>query len=208
MQYLALAVSVLGLIVAGATLYNTHLRHPRIHSYLGPLIKLYYPGDGGTGIYIPITFINSAPRVGTVLRAAILLHRKDSTQEQYFMEWGSFSRLDTQSGNWVYENICHALPVDGKSSITKVVWFNWLASSQPSLIFKPGEYVLTLFYWLGGHEQPKTEIHELHISDDLSEALEGYRAEKRSTTVELALDKHLARNSILTSDAAQKLLRP
>jgi len=207
MIYLPIVISSLSLIVAFLTLYNTNLRYPDIHSYVGPLTKLYYPSDGGFAMYIPTTFINSAPRSGTVLRAAILLHRKDSTQEQYFMEWGSFSKYDSQNGNWVYEDICHAIPVAGKSSASKIIWFNWLTSSQPQLVISSGEYLVTLFYWLDGRPVPKTDSHELYISKEVFDALENYRKAGRSTTVEVALDKRLERNRVMTSDEAGKLLK-
>ena len=60
MEYLTIVISLLSLVVAGVTLYNTHLRYPNIYPHLGPLIKIYYPSDGGFAMYIPTTFINSA----------------------------------------------------------------------------------------------------------------------------------------------------
>jgi hypothetical protein len=52
MEYAALAISSLGFVVAAVTLYNTHLRPPKICIFIGPHIKTYYLRDGGFGLYV------------------------------------------------------------------------------------------------------------------------------------------------------------
>jgi hypothetical protein len=206
MGYLSLVISILSLGVAATALFVSQFRGPRISVHVGPSVKLYYPKEGGFAVYIPITFINDSARMGTVFRAAISLVRIENSEERFFIEWGSFSTYDPQTGNWRYESMAHALAIPGKVAVNKLFWFNWLPSSLPPLRICEGEYILTVHYWTKRTSSPAHDAHKLHISEETFTTLESYRIDGRATTIDLILDKQLERNRVMTPHEAKALL--
>lgn len=206
LDYLPIAISGLSLAVAAITLFLAQFSGPKISVHVGPTIKLYYPRDGGFAVYIPTTFINQAARMGVVFRAAISVVRSENPQERFFIEWGSFSIYDPQTGNWRYEDMAHALAVPGKSAVNKLLWFNWLSSSTPQLRIREGEYVVNVHYWTAQTGIPRNAAHKCHISAEVFAKLDSYRAAGKSTTVEVVLDREIDRNRVMTPHEAKVLL--
>ena len=56
------------LLVSLVTLYFSNLAPPSIAIVAGPNIKVYYPSDGGLGLYLPIAFVNSSAATGSITR--------------------------------------------------------------------------------------------------------------------------------------------
>mgnify|MGYP001107941469 CR=1 FL=1 len=206
LDYLPIAISVLSLAVAATTLFLAQFRSPRISIHVGPTVKLYYPKDGGFAAYIPTTFINDSARMGAVFRTAISLVRNENPQDRFFIEWGSFSTYDPQTGNWRYEDMAHALAVPGKAAVNKLLWFNWLPSSSPLLHIREGEYTLTVHYWTAQTGNAANDIHNCHISGETFVKLESYRTAGKATIVEVVLDRQLDQNRLMTPHEAKALL--
>jgi hypothetical protein len=117
---LALIVSVLSFLISATTLYLTQLRRPRIRGILGPDLKIYHGhfADGpSTGLYLPVTFINTGPTTGTITRAALIVYREASPNQQFLMQWDQFVRMEPETYNYHAEEHCHAVPVAGKSAV-------------------------------------------------------------------------------------------
>jgi hypothetical protein len=206
MEHVPVAISIISLGVAATALFMSQLRKPNLAVHVGPNVKLYYPNDGGFAVYIPTTFINDSPRMGTVFRAAISLTRTDNPQQRFFIEWGSFSTYDPATQIWRFEAMAHALAVPGKAAVNKVIWFNWLPSSNPALRVREGEYTLSLHYWTARSGKPVNDVHTLNISEEDSSRLEGYHSSGKATTLDFVLDRQLDRNRVMTPNEGTALL--
>jgi len=203
----ALIVSISSLVVSAATLFFTHLRPPKIEAQIGPPIRVYYADHSkgvSFGIYVPTTFINLSGRTGTVLSAGITIHRVDTAQQRFFMQWRQFSKLDDE-GNWTHESNAHALVMSGKASQTKMIWFMWEAESQPKLFLREGEYELIFLFWDRPKSKPHSISHRFFVSEAIHERLEDFRSNKRSTTTEIVLDQQFSSNKFFTSHEAETL---
>ena len=132
--------------------------------------------------------------------------RNENPQERFFIEWGSFSIYDPQTGNWRYDDVAHALVVPGKSAVNKLIWFNWLPASSPQLCIREGGYILTVHYWTAQTGNPVNDVHKCDISGEIFAKLESYRAEGKATTIEVVLDRQLDRNRVMTQHEAKVLL--
>jgi hypothetical protein len=102
--------------------------------------------------------------------------------------------------------MAHALAVPGKSAVNKLLWFNWLSSSAPQLLIREGEYIVNVHYWTAQTGIPQNAVHKCHISAEVFATLDSYRAEGKSTTVEVVLDREIDRNRVMTPHEAKVLL--
>ena len=64
------------LLVSLVTLYFSNLAPPSLAIVAGPNIKVYYPSDGGFGLYLPVAFVNSSAATGTIYRVGVSLTAK------------------------------------------------------------------------------------------------------------------------------------
>lgn len=203
----ALVISISSFVVSAATLFFTHLRPPKVVARIGSAIRIYYADHSAGvsfGIYIPATFINLSARTGTILGAAITINRADAVQQRFFMQWRQFSKLD-EEGDWIPESNAHALAMPGKSSQTKMIWFMWETESRPKFFIREGEYELTFLSWERPKSKPQSIRHRFFVSETISDRLEGFIRDKRSTTTEIVLDQAFSSNRLLTSHEAETL---
>ena len=198
-------ISLLSLAVSGVALFFSQLRAPLLSTVIGPNLQIYYPPDGGFGVYLPATFLNESPRTGTVHRCGISIFRKSSPDERFFMEWRFFMGLNPNL-TFKFEDGAHAIAIPGKSSTAKVIWLSWRSNSTPELVIREGEYVLAFHYWLGSDDKPHNDLHEFYIDRSTQAELDDYRASKQSTVVNLLMDKKIAANKLLTSYESRSLL--
>ncbi len=205
-EVISIVIAFISLSVSAGTFFLTQ-RPPVLESYIGPIIKVYYPSDGGFAFYLPISFINYASRTGVVVRSAVIIYRKDTPQEQYFIEWDSFSTFTSDENSWTFSEVASILAIPGKSAVSKIAWFRWKPSSHPTLQIRPGEYILTFYYWTKSKGRPQVDVpHELYISNELFEELEKYRSDSKSTIVDVVLDRQIAKNRSMTLHEANKIL--
>jgi hypothetical protein len=199
-------ISLLSLIVSAVTLFLAQLRAPKLTSIVGPEIQIYYPRDGGFGVYIPVSFVNESPKTGVVKRCGVSVFRKSSQEdERYFMEWRFFVDLNPDL-SFTLKEAAHALAVPGKSSIAKTLWLTWRAASSPELIIAEGAYALVFHYWHASDDKPRNDMHEFYVDHFTWQELEKYRTSKNSTVVNLLLDKKIGANKLLTSYESRSLL--
>src|SRR5262245_33294992 len=202
-------ISIISLLIALTTFFLTQLQPARLSSQSGPFIKIYYADfeqGGSFGLYLPVTFINKSTKTGVVLNAAITLCKKDSPEEIFFMHWREFSKLDDKKNQWVFEQMAHAIAVSGKSTVAKVIWFMWNTDSQPKLILREGGYKLDFHFWYQKDKPALHETHEFFVGQSVFAQLEKYRDEKRSTVIDLRLDKDIEDNRAMTRHELKKLL--
>src|SRR5262249_28989274 len=125
---IALFISILGFLVSATTLFLTQFRPPNISTIVGPAIKLYYPHDGGFGIFLPVTFVNTSPKTGIVLRCGITIYSKAAPDNKYYMEWRFFMKLESTSSsnqNYLYEDNAHGMAIPQNSFVSKTIWTTW-----------------------------------------------------------------------------------
>jgi hypothetical protein len=198
-------IALLSFVVSAVALYFSQFTPPRITSVLGPSLQIYYPADGGFGIYAPATFVNASPRTGTVQRCAITLFDKAHPNEKFFMAWRFFARLTPQL-SFEFEANAHALGVLGSSSMTKQLWLTWRSYSTPRLVISEGDYALLFHYWVGSESKPRTEVHEFTVDQETYAQLEECRVSGRESTAEILLDHRIGGNKLMTADEARTLL--
>ena len=96
----ATVIAVLSLLASAAALYYSSLRPARPAAFLGLTVKVYYPADGGFGIYLPVALVNDSPQPGTVRRCAVTLYAAAHPDERFFMDWRFFMKLVEDDPDW------------------------------------------------------------------------------------------------------------
>jgi hypothetical protein len=208
-DFVTIGISFLSLLIAVGTLFLSQLGAPSISPVIGPEILVYYPPDGGFGLYVPSTFLNDAPRTGTIIRTAIMLFRASTPEERFYMQWRGFSSLRPDAPNSYARKLdesAHAITVPGHASITNMVWFTWRTESNPQFQLVEGPYKLIFYYWTSVASKPNSEEHEFFIDQYILGTLDEYRRNKKSTIVELILDKQLSPNRLMNTYEAKTLL--
>jgi len=202
-------LSVVSIVVAFYALYFTQMNPAKLSSIIGPEMQVCYTdyqnGDEGLGILLPVTFANSGARTGIVVRASLLLYRKDTPNQRFYLQWDHFEKLYFDKNVWAPEDTSHPLAVAANSTTMKVIWFMWHASSKPKLVIREGTYVLVFCFWNENETMPRTESHEISFDSEMCNALESYRSKKEESNVAIRLDTYQA-NQAMTSDVSSKLL--
>jgi hypothetical protein len=191
------------LLVSFVTLYFSNLAPPAVAMVAGPSIKLYYPSDGGFGVYLPVAFVNSSAATGTIYRLGISLTQKKPGADVFYFEWRNFAHVSDQAG---LDEPAHALAIQGNSAVAKIVWLTWRANSEPKLILQPGDYTLAVHVWKTPSGKPQTQLHDLIVDDDTFQTLEHERIAKQDYLVDMNLDRELPPNRHLTQYEASSLL--
>ena len=195
--------AAVSLVISLLTLYLTNFRPPALEMIAGPNIKVYYPADGGFGVYLPVAFVNSSAATGTIYRLGISLTARKPGADVYYFEWRNFTRWSDTVG---LDEPAHALAVSGTSAVAKIVWLTWHGDSEPRLILQPGDYTFAVHVWTKPSGQPVTQTHELTVDDSVYATLEKERTNKQDTLVDMTLDRELPSNRHLTAYEAASLL--
>jgi hypothetical protein len=191
------------LAISCVTLYFSNLAPPSLAMIAGPNIKVYYPADGGFGLYLPVAFVNSSAATGTVYRVGVSLTARKPGADTFYFEWRNFTRWADQPG---LDEPAHALAVQGNSALAKIVWLTWRAESEPKLVIQPGDYTLAVHVWAKPSGPPETQLHELTVDAAAYTTLEHERTNKQDFLVDMTLDRQLPPNRLLTSYEATSLL--
>lgn len=202
----ALIVSIVSLLVASAALFFSQLRPAEITLSAGPGIKIYYANGKGLSFYIPTTFINKAPKTGTVIRLSLTIFRNDDPETRYLFPWSSFSRFDSDKNSWVYKEMAHAFAVPGKSAVAETVWFSWPNDSSEQPLLREGAYTLVIHKYFDDNKPPVANEHQMNMTSRDIQALQAYREQERSTTIDTVLDRKLGDHKVLTKNEYDKLL--
>jgi len=207
---IAIIISILSLVVSIIALYLTQLTPPKIQCNIGPVVTTFIerPRDGlnsfSTFIFIPTTFINLGSRNGSIFRAAITIHKKGTTYQQFFIQWRDFCSFHKEVGMWGSDEKAHQLSLAGKSTIAKWISFVW--DSEPEFVFDEGVYVINFYYWDRKKGNPRKISHEIIIDKNVLSSLEKVRLGESKQLTQIVLDKELDVNKVMTEHEVQKLL--
>lgn len=200
-------ISSASLFVAILMFYLTQIKPSKISILIGPEIQIYhanYP-EISTGIYVPMTFINSSPNLGAIFKCGISIFKSEEPEQRFFFLWEEFSKPNSDR-NWIHDENAHSFAVSGKTSISKAVWYLWSNKSSPKLYFKQGNYSLIVHIWIGKNKKPKNTTFNFYISQEDEEYFQNRIKEQSSTVRKIMLNKDIDGNRILTTHESIALL--
>jgi hypothetical protein len=199
----SIVVATVSLLVSGVTLFLTQFRPPRLGCFMGSTVGLNHQVDGFS-IYIPLTITNTSHRPGIINRCSILFSRADTSPTSHYIEWTQFKRRDNETKRYLRESLAGPLYIEGRSSVSKLVWFRW---RQGEIEFLPGRYVLKIILWFGNKEGPSIrQSHEFFLGDPAAESLKDYKANGKRTIEWISIDSQIEPNKLLTAHEVEKLL--
>jgi hypothetical protein len=199
-----LLISLLGLVVALLTLYFSLLRPPRISMVVNDTLgALCF--KGGFGFQIPLTFVNTAPTAGTVIRCSLVLHKVNQRTPARHILWYDFRFWDATVQKWMMETLAGALVIPGRSAITKNVYFYWDADDE--MPFDSAEYMVIFCAWRDHDMLPSLRSsHRFVVSQQqLALVVNAKLADVRSL-VDFTLIDSFQRNETMTDSRLKTLL--
>lgn len=175
----------------------------------GPDIMVHYSdftSGGSFGLYMPVTFINTSTRIGTVLDAAISIYKIEKPDEIFYIRWRDFIKIDTDKKKFVTEELSHALVIPGKSSVYKTVWFLWNSDNPQKFLLEKGSYIMKFYYWSDNKKYPNCEVNKFVVTDELYKKVEMFRQEESQGSVKIRLNNEIADNKLMTKYEVIQLL--
>lgn len=168
MQFIIDTIGILGFLIALYTFVKTQLVKSSIEIVAGPNFSIYYTSDGGTGIYIPIAYINDSDRSGKVLTTSLHLFPPNKAA-RFTMRWADFVTHDAKAKGYNHLDHSRAFSVPSQTVIDKFIWFVWRQNNgQPPLEFTAGQYKMEIEIQISKSEK-KTFIHMFTLSaEDIS----------------------------------------
>jgi hypothetical protein len=168
-----IVISVASLILSIAVAYFAYFRLAEIKLLVGRNIILFPSkvktpsGDiVGVTFNIPITFYNWSPQGGTVYKIRLLIGRQQQN-EYYDMTWTTFAKIG-DGGNFEDEELAQPIPMGGRSSVNKIVRFDWNPEfTGEKLDVRVGKYDLMIFAWTRNSERPDLKyVTSFFIKDE------------------------------------------
>src|SRR5262245_25080760 len=173
---LTIIISSLSFVVSLLTLYLMQLRPAKLQFHFGRQFEIYYPRDGGFGIYVPITITNTSNKAGIVKSCALILSKATTEDEYYFFDLCGFGKRDEETGGWKFEQAAHPLVVPGKSSVSNVFWYVWRPWTRPSFRLTEGTWKVELVGITSEMTKPKgSKIRKVYFPQELVKVLEERR---------------------------------
>ncbi len=190
-------------------MYFNIIRPADIEVLIGNKIKTYYHDfndkNHGTGFYLPIDFVNTSNRAGTVIKTAIVFHKKSEPSELFLMQQESFSKFDSNSSKWIFDEMAHSIVINSKTSVNKIVWYYWSSESSPKIEFSKGEYQIKVLYWLNEKKKPKHVEFNIYIDNDLADKFKNLLENQKATTTDIIVNKAFEVNKYMTLIEEKKL---
>ncbi|NEQ58695.1 MAG: hypothetical protein F6K53_15340 [Moorea sp. SIO4A1] len=159
---ITIIIALFSLLVSIAVAYTSNFRKANLKLSLGRNI-IFFPtyitvptGNKnivGLGFNLPITFYNWSPQGGTIQRIRLVVGRKDN-DNFYDMAWTTFVKIES-AGNFQDENLAQPIPVQARSSVNKIVRFDWspeLGGKEFDL--QVGNYELRIYGWTQNTQKP------------------------------------------------------
>lgn len=147
-------IASLSFVVAFLAFYFAQLRPPKLQFHFGHQFQIYYPRDGGFGIYMPITITNTSVNTGMVSSCALVIS-KEKSNEYYFFDWAGFGKVSKETGGWESEQAAHPLVIPGRSSVSNIIWYIWRPWSEPSFHLSEGNYNFQLISITDENTKPR-----------------------------------------------------
>jgi hypothetical protein len=190
----ALVISLAGFLVSATNLYLTQISSPPLSVTFGPSMAMYYPRDGGFGMYLPVGFFNSGGRGGMILRTRAALHHEASS-ETYEFEWASFSTRDPVTRDYLLGEV-GPLAVPANSAVSKMVWYVWRPDARPEFSLAAGRYLLSLQVWTADTPQPSFTVEKAFLlSEDEATDMAERRASGEAKTMYVTFEGLQPENS-------------
>src|SRR5436853_5750046 len=155
----ALLVSLVALLVSIVARYVRGLQGATIGFQAGTTVG-FCRIDEGFEIYVPATFFNTAQRLGIVTRCSLVVWAPGVESKAYYIEWTEFRKRDLSERRWVRDELAGPVTVDGRSSVSKVVYFRW---AKGPVVLPPGEYKFVFYIWLV--DLPKPTFASTHRAE-------------------------------------------
>ena len=201
--YLPIVISVLSLIVASSALYYSQLRPAALMFSMGRVFELYYPRDGGFGMYIPVTVVNKSPNTGAVLQCSVVLSREDS-EDQYYFGWIAYGVRGPDG--WEGQPVEHPIVVPGRSTVSNTIWYVWRPWTEPAIILKEGEYRVRLLALVDGEEEPRVVAdRRFFLPKKFTDILNERRVRHNPQTIILTWHEKLPENKVLSDEDRSKI---
>jgi hypothetical protein len=105
---------------------------------------------------------------------------------------------------WATDNVAHAMPVHGDSSIVRLVRFNW--QNPEKLYLRAGNYSLIFHFWQSGKERPTNSEHHFQVTQKMFDKLEEFRKAKNKRHIDLTFDKKIESSREMTEHEYKMLL--
>lgn len=194
------ALGGIGFLIASLTFYLTQLRSAKIRVEVGPEITVYYPRDGGCGIYLPFSFINDTKRGGSISRISIIITTPSEKNNAFFMRWADIVKHDSNTKGYDHLDNARAFSVPAESAESKFVWFVWRPESRPLFTLTDGKYQMKVAIWEKYSRRPSiTSTHSFHVSVEAAERLAERRNSCSAQTEILPLNGYKPENMVLNA---------
>ncbi|NEQ47790.1 MAG: hypothetical protein F6K00_31385 [Leptolyngbya sp. SIOISBB] len=156
-EIIPIIVSSISLLISLYIFFATYLRPARIKISIGNSLLVFSSRLGGASdpkligisFYLPITFLNWSHRGGEINQVRMVLGRPNNSINYSDMIWANFSQVTGDGNNLKVEiqGVAQPLAVPEKSSVSKMIRFNWSPYMNPKLEVQPGQYELMIFGW-------------------------------------------------------------
>lgn len=211
---ISISIAVLSLIVSIAVAYVSNFRRANIKLSFGRNI-IFFPtyiavpsGSGsivGVGFNLPITFYNWSPQGATIQRIRLVVGRQNQ-DDFYDMTWTTFVKIGS-AGNFEDENLAQPIPVEGRSSVNKVVRFDWspeLGGNQFDL--QIGNYELKIYGWTKNTEKPDLEYStSFTLRDEHHRKFKDSIAANLTASIWMSVDENEKPNQLVSRNTIDRL---
>lgn len=211
---IAIAISVISLILSIAVAYVSNFRRANIKLCFGrnlifyniPITASVRNGTTiGIGFNLPITFYNWSPQGATIQRIRLVIVRKDQ-DDCYDMAWITFVKFG-DSGNFDDENLAQPIALAGRSSLNKIVRFEWNTDlGGKKLDIQIGNYELRIYGWTQNTEKPDLKCKaSFEITDINYQNFNKSIASDVSVSIWLSLNENENPNQLVSRKTIDRL---
>lgn len=211
---ISISIAVLSLIVSIVVAYLSNFKRADIKLSFGRNIILFptyiavKTGSAnlvGVGFNLPITFHNWSPQGGTIQRIRLVLGRQNQ-DDFYDMTWTTFVRIGS-AGNFEDENLAQPIPVGGRSSVNKVVRFDWSPEvGGNQLDLQVSNYELRIYGWTKDSEKPDLEYNtSFAFRDEHHHKFKDNVAAHLTGSIWIPLDENEKPNQLVSRNTISRL---
>lgn len=176
-DFFAVGISVVSLLMSGATLYLTQFRPASVAVSTGPFIHIFYAKPSVPLIFLPVVFHNDSPTKAIVYKA--FLEVEDTKGDHFAMKWLGSVNIDLSNS---YTDVSRAAPfkIDGYEAIPNALRFEWVnADKGNQLEWLQGKYTMKLHIWTSDTVSPNVTISDTF---SLNAELATIMAEKKANS--------------------------
>lgn len=206
---IALALSIVGIVISVVTFYITRIREPKLSVVAGTRLFAWYPHSRGPALEFswPVAFANPSERGGHIVRCAMMFSLVGAPSRRY-VPWSYFQKDENKILTHVA--LAHPFTVPARSTEARIISFWW---SEPgdrgSYVFSKGEYELTLLAWTAETVKPQiAKSYRVTVSPRLADEIARLHRDRPTENFEFRLGTALHDPVILSRSGADRLLQP